>query len=149
MKTITPYVLMAIVCLLGCRQSQPIYNVLALRDDANTLTLRCTGYGNTESDALADAGRYAIEQLLFRGIPGTNQRHPLIGTDEQTARTEHATYLQSLLEGKRYLSFLTQSLPVESLQQYHQSQVEAEITINLRALRTDLEQSGVIRKFGL
>ena len=136
------------LCLYGCRSLQPIYNAVAIHDDANTITLRCNGYGKTESDAIADAGRYAIERVLFRGVPNSNQRNPLIGVDENTAKKQHAQYLQELLDNERYLSFLTKTISLENGRSYGKTWVVADVTINLRALRNDLEQAGVIRKFG-
>lgn len=140
---------LAAVCLAGCRSPKPIYNVVGIHDDANSITIRCSGYGKTEADAIADAGRYAVEQLLFRGVPNTNQRNPLIGTDESSAKRQYETYLNDLFNNERYLSFLTLTTPVESGKERGTYWTIVDITINLRALRMDLEQAGVIRKFGL
>lgn len=140
---------LAVLCLLGCKTVRPIYNVVALHDDANTITLRCNGYGSTEADAIADASRYAVVQLLFRGIPNSGQRDPLIGVDETTARNQYEKYLKDLLDNERYLSFLTQTTPIEGGREKRQNWIVADITINLRALRSDLEQAGIIRRFGL
>lgn len=139
---------LAAVCLVGCRTVRPIYNVVGIHDDANTITLRCNGYGKTDADAIADAGRYAVEQVLFRGIPNSNQRNPLIGVGENTAKEQYADYLKELLDNERYLSFLTQTTPVEGGREWCRNWIVADITINLRALRSDLEQAGIIRKFG-
>ena len=139
----------AAICLAGCRSPEPIYNAVGIHDDANSITLRCNGYGKTEADAISDAGQYAVEQLLFRGVPNSNQRNPLIGTDESTAKEQYETYLNDLFNNKRYLSFLTLTLPINSGKERGRYWTVADITINLRALRMDLEQAGVIRKFGL
>ena len=147
-KKLILLITLASLCLYGCKSLQPIYNAVAIHDDANTITLRCSGYGKTEADAIADAGRYAVEQVLFRGVPNSNQRDPLIGVDENTARKQYTRYLQELLDEERYLSFLTQSIPVENGRSNGKTWIVANITINLRALRSDLEQAGIIRKFG-
>ena len=140
---------LAAVCLAGCHSPKPIYNAVGIHDDANSITLRSNGYGKTEADAIADAGRYAVEQLLFRGIPNSNQRTPLIGTDEASAKRHYETYLNDLFNNERYLSFLTLTTPIDSGKERGTYWTVADITINLRALRMDLEQAGVIRKFGL
>ena len=140
---------LAAACLAGCRSPKPIYNAVGIHDDANSITLRCNGYGKTEADAIANAGRYAVEQLLFRGIPNSNQRNPFIGTDEATAKNQYRTYLSDLFNNERYLSFLTLTTPIDSGKERGTYWMVADITINLRALRMDLEQAGVIRKFGL
>ena len=137
------------VCLAGCCSPKPIYNAVGIHDDANSITLRCSGYGKTEADAIADAGRYAVEQLLFRGVPNSNQRNPLIGTDESSAKRQYETYLNDLFNNERYLLFLTFTTPIESGKERGIYWTIVDMTINLRALRMDLEQAGVIRKFGL
>lgn len=147
-KKLILLITLASLSLYGCKSLRPIYNAVAIQDDANTITLRCSGYGKTEADAIADAGRYAMEQVLFRGVPNSNQRDPLIGVDEYTAKRQHAQYLQELLYEERYLSFLTQTTSEENGKSKGKAWVVANITINLRALRNDLEQAGVIRKFG-
>ena len=140
---------LSVMCLCGCRSLKPMYNVIAIHSDANTITLRCNGYGKTNADALTDAGKYAMEQLLFRGIPNSNQRNPLIGTDEVTAKSQYKTYLTELFDNERYLSFLTLTKPIDGDKKYGKFWTVADITINLRALRMDMEQAGIIRKFGL
>ena len=140
---------LSMLCLWGCRSYRPIYNAVGINDDANSITLRCNGYGKTEADALADAGKYAVEQLLFRGVPNSSQRNPLIGTDEATARENQKSYLADLFDNERYLSFLTLTIPVDGGKERGKYWTVADITINLRALRTDMEQAGLIRKFGL
>ena len=141
--------LLSVMCIVGCKSPKPIYNAVGLHDDANSITLRCNGYGKTETEAVVNAGKYAVEQLLFRGIPNSNQRNPLIGTDEATAKSRFAGYLDDLLENERYLSFLTLTTPIESGKYRGTYWTVADITINLRALRMDMEQAGIIRKFGL
>ena len=136
------------MCLVSCKSSMPVYNAVGIYDDANSITLRCNGYGKTESDAIADAGRYAVEQLLFRGVPNTSQNYPLIGTDEITAKSRYEIYLSDMLNNYRYQSFLTLTTPVESGRDWGTYWTIADITINLRALRMDMENAGIIRKFG-
>lgn len=134
---------------IGCETQKSIYNVTCIHDDANSITLRCNGYGKSESDAIANAGKNAVEQLLYRGVPNSNQRNPLIGIDESAAKSKHNAYLNDLFGKERYLSFLTQSTLVNSGKDRGTYWSVADITINLRALRLDLEQAGIIRKFGL
>lgn len=146
------YVFLSVLIALsfaGCRSPKLIYNAVGIHDDANSITLRCNGYGKSEADAVADAGRYAVEQLLFRGVPNSNQRNPLIGTDESTAKKQYKTYIDDFFNNERYLTFLTLTTPIDSGKDRGTYWTEADITINLRALRMDMEQAGVIRKFGL
>ncbi len=148
MRNKLPLFALTLLVLVGCKSLNPVYNVVGIHDDANTITLRCNGYGTTEGNALADAGRYAVEQVLFRGVPNSGQRDPLIGVDENMAKEQYAEYLSELLDNERYLSFLTQTVPIESGRIYGRRWMVVDITINLRALRSDLEQAGIIRKFG-
>lgn len=149
MKRYIFLIALSAMCLWGCRSPKAIYNVIGVHSDANSITVRCNGYGKTNADALVDAGKYAVEQLLFRGIPNSNQSNPLIGTDEATAMSLHEAYLTELFGRERYLSFLTLTTPVDGGKECGNFWTVADITINLRALRMDMEQAGVIRKFGL
>ena len=82
----------------------------------------------------------AVNQLLFRGFPNSNQTNPLISTSEIEIQKQFPTYFKDFFQGNRYKSFITSS--TKNTNGYHR------IVINLKAIRLDLEQNSIIRKFG-
>lgn len=123
-----------------------------LSDSNNIVLLRATAYGKNSEEALSNAELSAIKTLLFRGIPNSNKvQSILIGVNEQEIQNQHSGYFSELFGNKRYRSFILSSSPVT---QYNKDvtgakSITTDIKLNVNALRRDLEQNGVIRKFGL
>ena len=107
-------------------------------------------FGNNEYKALANAEKNAIEAILFRGIPNSQFRDPLVSVNEIEAHKTFPKYFDSLLGDGRYKTFLLSSIPTCAAQQYKggKKTITTDVKINIRALRADLEQQGIIRKFG-
>ena len=136
--------------LSACRSTAPaprtaevIYQGSA---EPSTLTVRSVGYGETAGEAVQHAEESAFWTLLFRGIPGSPQANALVPSGETN---EHAPYFDELLTGGRYATFMTESyLESEPEKTGRTRRAVVSLTINANALRRDLEQHGVIRKFG-
>ena len=115
-----------------------------------TITLSAKGFadGKQKNKAITDAKDNAIKALLFRGVPGSALNTAMIG-NENKARSEHAAYLNNLIENGGYSKFITS----ETLTNYSPSKCycSAEIlfTINYQALKTDLLQNKVVPKYGI
>jgi len=114
------------------------------------ITVRTTGTGANQRRAMIDGERQAFKDLFFRGYYTAQQKVPLIGVNEAALMQQHKAYFDQFfgmteLGPNRYRSFVISSKPVGK---YSRSQLTMDVTINLRTLRTDLEQNGVIRKFG-
>ena len=137
-----------ILVLSGCHGFQKVYSCRCCENNADKIVLRTTGYGNTERNAELDACRYAIEQILFRGIPDSEQHTPLISTNEQEVRTRNSDYFKELFDKGRYASFVSSAPIIESGVKRGTHWVVCDVTVNLRALRSDLENNKIIRKFG-
>lgn len=137
-----------ILFLSGCNSSQKVYSCRCRVNNTDKIVLRTTGYGNTERNAELDACRYAIEQILFRGIPDSDLHTPLISTNEQEVRTSNSNYFKELFDKGRYASFISFAPIVESGVKRGTHWVVCDVTVNLRALRSDLENNKIIRKFG-
>ena len=117
--------------------------------EPGTVLVRVVGYGNRESLAMEEAQVKAFQTLLFRGIPGSDQKQPLV-ENESSSRQEHEAFYEEFFQKQRYKSFLMQSTPNASLKKKAgRKQMVVTIKINLEALRRDMEQHQVIRKFGL
>jgi hypothetical protein len=122
-----------------------------LSDGSNTLSLRVTAYGKKAKEAIENAEQAAVRTILFRGIPGSNQvENPLIGVNEEKIQKEHKAYFKELFEEKRCSSFILSTVPVSKFSKDATKKkcIVADIKVNLQALRSDLEQHKVIRKFG-
>jgi len=114
-------------------------------EDKGTITVDSKGFASDISTATYYAERNAFENLLFKGIPGSNQVQPII-PDENIAWQQHGAVLKKLLS-EDYSKFVmsaetryrSESEPVE---------IDRTISVDINSLRKYLESEGVIRKFG-
>lgn len=139
------------ICLLAVYTAFGQDKVNFLSDGPNTLSLRVTAYGKKAKEAMENAEQSAIRTILFRGVPGSNQvENPLIGVNEESIQKEHKNYFNDFFEGKRYSSFILSNTPISQFAKDATKKkcIVVDIKVNLQALRSDLEQQKVIRKFG-
>lgn len=121
-----------------------------LSGDERTVTMRVVGIGITRYEAIFQAEKNAFNVLFFRGLPESQQKIPLISTNETSEINQHETYFEHFFLDKRHKSFIMSSVPVTEFTRYKciYKHVAVDIRINLDALRRDLENNGIIRKFG-
>ena len=151
MKKVVLFILAGICCVFwGCQTSYYTKNAVAVSCDTETITLRCSGVGTTKVKAIENAELYAIETILFRGVPNTQQKVPLVNIDEKTAKSQNAKYFSELLDEERYKTFILSSVTTSELshKKGNKKTITVDVKVNVRALRTDLERADVIRKFG-
>ena len=105
---------------------------------------------NAESlaKAVGFAERNAIENLLFKGIPSSNQEKPMINNETEAVQ-KHSNYFHELIDQGRYHRFVMKSEVAESFKEDNSFFIKHKISVDLKALRTDLEQHNIVRKFGL
>jgi hypothetical protein len=118
--------------------------------NAGTITMRAIGSGKKQQDAIGEAEKNAINVLLFRGLPESEQKSALIGSNESEEIEKHKEYFDQFYAQKRYKTFIMSSIPVGDFAKQNggaKSQT-LDVKVNLIALRTDLEQNNIIRKFG-
>lgn len=144
------FIVLLLCCFVGTMYAQE-YKVNYLSSDGTSLSVRSVGYDKKKVKAVDTAEQGAVMSLLFRGIPGSQQSQPLVGTDEAAAIKAHQAFFDTFLKEKRYKSFITSSIPVSEFGKdaSGRKSISMDITINLKALRADLEQQGIIRKFGI
>ncbi len=144
-------------CLLGIlgfaacsKQAYTVQSVGFISEQNGAITIRSTGFGKTADEAMNSAEQYAIELLLFRGLPGSQQTTPLVEIDEATAKSRYKQYFEELLTNGRHKTFVLSSIPVSDLAKHGRSRrnITMDVRINLTALRSDLETHDIIRKFG-
>lgn len=148
------FAILFLCCFVGTMHSQESsqqYRVNYLSSDGTSLSVRSVGYDKKKDKAVEAAEQAAVMSLLFRGIPGSQQSLPLIGTDEAAIIKAHQAYFDVFLKEKRYKGFITSSIPVSKFGKDASGRkfISMDITINLKALRADLEQQDIIRKFGI
>lgn len=114
------------------------------------ITLNAIGVGKNKEKAITDAEINAFEVLLFRGVPESKQKIALVGTNEIEGKQKHQTYFDKFYKGLRYKTFLMSSIPTTNASKISGGlkSIAVDIKINVSALRKDLEQNNIIRKFG-
>jgi hypothetical protein len=128
----------------------PTSEVNYLSGKDGTITMRAIGIGVNNEDAIYDAEKNAFDVLLFRGLPESEQKVALIGTNEAEEKNKHKDYFNKFYIEKRYKTFVMSSIPTSDLIKHKggKKSIAVDIKINLVALRKDLEQNNIIRKFG-
>lgn len=114
------------------------------------LSLRAKGKGINVQEARENAEKNAVSTLLFRGIPDSEIRQAMIGTNESEIMVKYMDYFKKFFDEKRYKTFIMSSESVADLGRVEKGmrgQV-IDVKINLQALKDDLELNRVIRKFG-
>lgn len=121
-----------------------------LTADDGTITMRAIGEGAKKTEALTNAELNAFNTLLFRGMPESQQKQPLIETNEVGVKYKYPQYFESFYNEMRYKSFLMSSVVTGDYQKIPNNKysVTIDIKINVNALKYDLERAGIIRKFG-
>ncbi|WP_394747146.1 hypothetical protein [Spongiimicrobium salis] len=114
----------------------------------NVLSLRSIDFGKTKEEAIYNAEKLAFQNLFFRGIPRSPFQNPLLGINEQEQYRKNRDYLDTFYK-QRMQTFITYSYETISKAKKGQKQALVNITINMKALRKDLEANNVIEKFGI
>ncbi len=93
------------------------------------------------------AQRQAMRALLFTGIPDSPNSRPMVG-DEAQALRQHKGFFENLLDRKGYTRYVVRVSDSAAAPGAPPASQSFTVLINTTALRTALEQAGVIRKFG-
>lgn len=115
-------------------------------------SLEATGYGRSYEDAEWDTYKTAFSALLFKGITGHSSLQRPMVEDEAKARSSHGRYFHNFFEQRGYLQFVTQKGAVSRLGKADDGRnktVTRVFSVNLDALRRELEKQEIVRKFGL
>lgn len=113
--------------------------------------MRCTGYAKKAKEAVAEAELSAVKTVLFQGVSGAPAySSPLIQVTEEEAEGENKRYFRDFYSGG-YMRFVVSSEIVTALKKdaAKRKSMTVDVTVNVKALREDLEKSNVIRRFGL
>lgn len=126
------------------------YQVNHLRTDGETMTFRIVGYGKNAQKASVDAETGVLKAIIFHGIPNSQLSTPMVSEQENTASSNNKEFWNSFWGGN-YKNMITRSVIVRKFakDENKQKSITLEVTVNTRALRCELENNGIIRKFGL
>lgn len=127
-------------------------NVRFSTEDKGTITLNVTTYGKNAETAIENAKILAVKTILFSGMANSRfAKSPLAGAGEAQLMSSHPKYFKELLSSQRINSFVVSTTAMSSLKKdiTKNKAISVAITINTATLRSDLEQNGVIRRFGL
>jgi len=117
-----------------------------------SITITSSGYGKNKREAVSNAEKNAFDVLLFKGVQGSPYVKPLIPKSESEVKAHNASYFENLYDKQAYKSFVTYSNVISPGTKDKQTKkifAGVEMTINIPSLRRDLEQKGLIKKFGL
>ncbi len=143
------FAFIAITIFSNCNPKMVINQVTYVEYNQDLLTLRVFGAGKKEKGAMENVCLTAINNVLFRGIPNSNISDPLVGLDEKEAYQKYPKYFDSFNKEKRYMNFITSTtLYTEFTKEKGLTNVTLDVKINITSLRKDLENNGVIKKFG-
>lgn len=140
-----------LVCALFFGSASAQYNVKYVSSDGDLVKMRCVGYAKKAKEAVVDAELSAVKVVLFQGVSGEPRfQSPLISTTEREAVRGNKKYFKDFYDGG-YRRFVVSSEILSRLKKdaSRRKSMAVDVTVNVRALREDLERNGVIRKFGL
>lgn len=138
--------------LLSCSKQvmsfQRTGEVNAISHENSIIKISSVSRAESKAKAIQFAERNAFENLLFKGIPNTNQESPMI-PNEFEALKSHKTILERLLKRDGYLRYIMDSYSLSTGSSGGVHVVEQAIKIDLKSLRNYLESEGITKKFGL
>ena len=123
---------------------------LSGESSSDQVAIQARGYASKSEDVKVDAEKRAFEYLLFRGIPDSPQRAPMVA--DANARKKHDNFFTEFFDKQGYRNYMTETTalgsPVKDKEQKNYNGY-VKLKINIRSLRRDLEQQKVIARFGL
>ncbi|MBK6782889.1 MAG: hypothetical protein IPG79_03355 [Saprospiraceae bacterium] len=90
--------------------------VESVAGDKSTITLSATGFASDGNTAAGYAERNAIENMLFKGIPGSVLENAMI-SDENKARSNHGMVLDKLDHGRGIMPYVIDAYTENSIKQ--------------------------------
>ncbi|SFM90132.1 hypothetical protein SAMN05421738_10414 [Algoriella xinjiangensis] len=151
-KYIVKLLLFSTILLLfiGCSKhiSPNSSNLHMINSSSQQIIVSVEGIGNNEGEAIYNGELKMIKTLLFQGIPDTNYSLPLINESEENVMNNNPFYFERFYTDK-YKNFIVSNQVLSNTKSKGVHVLRMEIVVNTSALRRDLEQNNVIRKFGL
>lgn len=141
---------MMIMGLTNCKSTKFSGQTTLLENTTSgKLAVKASGYGSAKGVSVNNAIENAFRNILLRGIPGSNQSTPLLGNNSENTYKTNKKFLDNMLENEINSFILEQKNSTYNFFSINDPSSEVELLINLAALRSHLEQNGIIRGFGL
>lgn len=145
--------ILVILAFVGCSKSinipyQRTGEVSSVNHERAIIKVQSSSKASNDEGAINYAERQAFENILFKGIPNSNQEVALIAT-ESKAWANNKAVMESLIINGGYLQYIISSKTVDLVRQGGVSFVKQNVEIDLAALRKYLVSEKVIKKFGL
>jgi len=153
---IIPFFIFFIPFLLCCQLTHAQKKTVSaevnfLSESTGIISVRAIGYGKNKVEAIDNAEINAMDVLLFRGLPESTQKDPLISTNSDEVKSKNKDYFDNFYAGKQFKTFINSAIPTtEDLikNKGGKKSIAVDIKINIKALKLDLEEKKIIRKFG-
>lgn len=120
-------------------------------ESGGTISVRSVGYGKNKIEATDDAEIRAMEVIFFRGISGSSLKDPLISTNSDDVKNKNQGFFDKFYNEKQYKTYITSSIPTTDNLIKNKGGMKSlvvDIVINIKALKMNLEENNIIRKFG-
>lgn len=113
-------------------------------------TLRAWGKGNNEADAIEQAKKNAVMDVLFKGIKGTGECNQTPLVPEVNARERYAQYFNPFFkDGGEYRKFVREEKANEASRLKSRGTSTENwgiiVTVDREGLRQQLEEDGVLK----
>lgn len=116
--------------------------------EEGTIFLTVSAIGTTKEKAMENCVQNAFETLLFRGVPESIQSRPMIENESQ-AKSANPAFFDCFKNETCYKKFVTYiNFQGDGIKVDKGVGISTSLKINIRALRTYMEQNNVVRKFG-
>jgi hypothetical protein len=146
-RMIVSVFIVMIISLPGARaQYFRTGEVKCVSNDARLVTVASTYTAKSLADAQVFAERNALENLLFKGIAGCYDK-PIVAKEAESMQA-HAAFYDWLITKREYERFITERTVVTNSKKKKIYNITETITFDVQALRKEMEQQGVTKKFG-
>ena len=128
--------------------SLPVVTIALANNEEGIILIRSSGQGENETKAVLNSEIKAFNTLFFYGFTSSVQTRPLI-ENESEAKRSNSKFFYNFFENEEYRNFIVSSYNYTGVQKTsNYYYLNRDLKINLRSLRTHLENKGIIRKFG-
>lgn len=144
--------ILLIILLFSCRSLEDYQSNVGIikKHDSFTYSFSGQGFSKNLDECQTEAEKNVFEVILFRGISGTDLQNPLV-ENEQVSKDNHQEFYKDFFDKKGYRAYISSQVVLTNNPRPAKGgyTCNVEFKVNLNALKTNLEQNGIIRKFGL
>ena len=155
MNKLYPYILLVfLTSMSSCKTTTAIGEKVEVVTDSKStngvLYVKSFVLCSKRNDVYKTAKSNALEKVLFTGIPGSSVSYPMIS--KLDTRSRHPKYFDDLLMDEIRMNQFVEATsynPQDFVKKGDLFYVGVKCMVKYKALRRDLEQNGIIEKFGI